>query len=114
MSNISKEQILASSSGWVAALLNVLPGLGTGYIYQRRWLPYFLSSGVSLMWFVTGMILKGDKELTQNEQFIGISVLCLISAITAIESYLASKKAFKLVQNNKVKTKMIKKKGLFK
>ena len=74
MSNISKEQILASSSGWVAALLNFFPGLGTGYIYQRRWLPYFLTSGASLICFFTGIILQGDKELTQNDQFIGIFI----------------------------------------
>ena len=32
----TREQILAASAGWVAVLLNVVPGLGAGYLYQRR------------------------------------------------------------------------------
>ena len=32
----TKQEILAASAGWVAVTLNVLPGLGTGYLYQRR------------------------------------------------------------------------------
>ena len=47
MDKISKEEVLASSSGWVASLLNFLPGVGTGYLYQRRWLAYFLTTGTS-------------------------------------------------------------------
>ncbi len=43
MDNPSKEQILASSSGWIALTLNFLPGLGAGYLYQRRWIPYFIT-----------------------------------------------------------------------
>ena len=46
MDKLSKDQVLASSSGWVASLLNFLPGVGTGYLYQRRWLPYFITTGV--------------------------------------------------------------------
>tara|TARA_B100000700_G_scaffold321627_1_gene421292 strand:- start:1329 stop:1466 length:138 start_codon:yes stop_codon:yes gene_type:complete len=45
MDNPSKEQILAASNGWVATTLNFLPGLGAGYLYQRRWWPYFLTEG---------------------------------------------------------------------
>ena len=37
MSYPSKEEILASSKGWVASFLNFFPGLGSGYLYQRRW-----------------------------------------------------------------------------
>ena len=33
----SKQKILAAFGGWVAVPLNVLPGLGAGYLYQRRW-----------------------------------------------------------------------------
>ena len=32
----TKEEILGASAGWVAVTLNVLPGLGAGYLYQRR------------------------------------------------------------------------------
>ena len=82
MKNISKDQILASSSGWVASLLNFLPGLGTGYIYQRRWLPYFLTAGAVIVWFLLGIFLQGDKEATQSDQLIGLAGLFFISVVT--------------------------------
>ena len=30
----TRQEILAASAGWVAVTLNVLPGLGAGYLYQ--------------------------------------------------------------------------------
>ena len=32
-----RKAVLAASAPWLGALLNVLPGLGAGYLYQRRW-----------------------------------------------------------------------------
>ncbi len=93
MDNPSKQQILASSSGWVATTLNFLPGLGAGYIYQRRWLPYFLTGGVATAWFVLGAVLNGDTEPTKAEQLIGIGGLFSISITTMIEANIAHKKA---------------------
>jgi len=98
LKNINKDQILASSSGWLASLLNFFPGLGTGYIYQRRWLPYFLTAGAVIVWFILGIILQGDKEPTQSEQLIGLGGLFFISVVTVIESNLAYKKSLKLVE----------------
>ena len=72
MDNPSKEQILAASSGWVATTLNFLPGLGAGYLYQRRWIPYFVTGGVATAWFILGAILNGDTEPTTAEQLIGM------------------------------------------
>ena len=97
LKNPSKNIILASSSGWVSSILNLFPGLGVGYIYQRRWLPYFLTSGAIIMWFVIGIILQKNNEPTEIEQLIGLLGLFLISAVTAIESNLAQKKALKLI-----------------
>ena len=114
MDKLSKEQVLASSSGWVASLLNFLPGVGTGYLYQRRWLPYFITTGVVTAWFVIGIILQGDKEPSQTEQLIGISGLFLISTITVVEANLAFKKAVKIVSIKKVEEKTPIKKGWFK
>ncbi len=114
MDKLSKEQVLASSSGWVASLLNFLPGVGTGYLYQRRWLPYFITAGVITAWFVIGIILQGDKEPSQAEQLIGISGLFLISAITVVEANLAFKKAVKIVSIKKEEAKTPIKKGWFK
>ena len=114
MDKISKEEVLASSSGWVATLLNFLPGAGTGYLYQRRWLPYFLTAGAITSWFIIGIILKGDKVTSQTEQFIGISGLFFISIITSVEAYLAFKKARNIVKSKKEETKPPIKKGWFK
>ena len=98
MKNIKENQILASSSGWVASLLNFFPGLGTGYIYQRRWLPYFLTAGAVIAWFVLGIFLQGDEKPTQSDQLIGLAGLFFISVVTVIEANLAYKKSVKLVE----------------
>ena len=92
MSYYSREEILASSSGWIASFLNFLPGLGSGYLYQRRWKPYFLTIAASTTWFALGL-LKGDSEPSQSEQIIGIAGLFFISIVTIIEANLAFKKA---------------------
>ena len=114
MDKLSKEQVLASSSGWVASLLNFLPGVGAGYLYQRRWLPYFITAGAVIAWFAIGIILQGDKEPTQTEQLIGIAGLFLISTVTVVEAKLAFKKAVKIVSIKEEKTKNTMKKGWFK
>ena len=110
MDNPSKEQILASSSGWVATTLNFLPGLGAGYLYQRRWIPYFVTGGAATAWFVLGAILNGDTEPTKAEQLIGLGGLFLISITTMLEAKIAHKKATLAVQEQ-VQAKTPKKKG---
>ena len=114
MDKLSKEQVLASSSAWVASLLNFLPGVGAGYLYQRRWLPYFITTGSVIVWFAIGIILQGDKEPSQTEQLIGISGLFLISTITVVEANLAFKKAVKIASIKKEEEKTPIKKGWFK
>jgi len=114
MDDLSKEKILASSSGWVASLLNFLPGVGTGYLYQRRWLPYFLTAGSVAAWFAIGIILQTDKEPTQTEQLIGISGLFIISIVTVVEANLSFKKALNLVKTQQEDKKSPTKKGWFK
>ena len=102
---LKKEEILASSSGWVAALLNLFPGLGVGYIYQRRWIPYFLTGGAIVLWLGIGIVLQTNSEPTRTEQLIGLSGLLFISIVSGIESYLAHKKSLKMVTENKLKEK---------
>ena len=114
MDKLSKEQVLASSSGWVASLLNFLPGIGAGYLYQRRWLPYFITTGAVTAWFIIGIFLQGGKEPNQTEQLIGIAGLFVISTITVLEANLAFKKAFKIASIKKEETKTTIKKGWFK
>ena len=110
MNNPSKEQILAASSGWVATTLNFLPGLGAGYLYQRRWIPYFVTGGSATAWFVLGAILNGDTEPTKTEQLIGIGGLFLISITTMVEAKIAHKKAMLAVEDQ-LRPKTPKRKG---
>ena len=114
MSNPSRDEILASSKGWVASLLNLLPGLGSGYLYQRRWKPYFFTIAASTAWFALGFFLQGDSEPSQTEQIIGISGLFFIAIVTVIEANLAFKKAINITKTEKEKTISTNKKGWFK
>ena len=56
----TKQEILAASAGWVAVSLNVVPGLGAGYLYQRRWKAYWVTSALATTWFVLGAALGQD------------------------------------------------------
>tara|TARA_A100001388_G_C28661971_1_gene447229 strand:+ start:527 stop:871 length:345 start_codon:yes stop_codon:yes gene_type:complete len=114
MDKISREEILASSSGWVASLLNFLPGVGTGYLYQRRWVAYFLTTGTIILWFILGIIFQGNNGPSQNEQLIGVIGLFLISIITMVEAKLAFKKAVKITNIQQEPSKFLNKKVWFK
>ena len=91
----TKKEILAASAGWVAVTLNVVPGLGAGYFYQRRWKAYWTTSALATAWFVLGAVLGQGTEGAENiqNQWIGLSGLVVLSAGTAIEAGLAVKKA---------------------
>ena len=114
MSYPSRDEILASSKGWVASFLNFLPGLGSGYLYQRRWKPYFLTIASSTAWFALGFFLQRDSEPSQREQIIGISGLFLISTVTVIEANLAFRKAIIKTKAEREKIKSSDKKVWFK
>ena len=114
MSYPSRDEILSSSSGWVASFLNFFPGLGAGYLYQRRWKPYFLTIASSTSWFALGFFLMEYSEPSQSEQIIGISGLFFISIITVIEANLAFKKAINKTKTEKEKTISTNKKRWFK
>ena len=114
MSYPSRDEILASSRAWIASLLNFFPGLGSGYLYQRRWKPYFLTIGAFTSWLIIGIVLQVDKELTQSKQLVGISGLFIISIVTVTESYLAQKKALNTVKIKKEEKKLPVKKSWFK
>tara|TARA_Y100000287_G_C14110424_1_gene299784 strand:- start:134 stop:478 length:345 start_codon:yes stop_codon:yes gene_type:complete len=114
MSYASREEVLASSKGWVASFLNFLPGLGSGYLYQRRWNPYFFTITANTAWFALGIFLQADSEPSQKEQIIGISGLLFISIVTVIEANLAFKEASKKIKAEKDKIISSEKKGWFK
>ena len=96
---VSQEIILAASSPWVAVVLNLVPGLGTGYIYQRRWRAYWISSGLATAWFVAGGVLSQNvddvlmPDLVQQNQLIGLGGLLLLAVVTATEAGLAARRA---------------------
>ena len=92
---LTKQEILAASAGWVAVTLNVLPGLGAGYLYQRRWKAYWITSALATAWFVLGAVLGQDAGAAEEpeNQLIGLAGLVALAAGTAIEAGLAAKKA---------------------
>ena len=95
----SKQQILAASSVWLAVVLNVVPGLGTGYIYQRRWRAYWITTATSTGWLVLGTLLGQDvdpvlqPDVLQQNQLIGLAGLLLVAGVTAVEAARAAKQA---------------------
>lgn len=94
MTTPTREQILAASAAWVAALLNVVPGLGAGYLYQRRWKAYWITSALATAWFVAGALLAQDADAAAEaqNQVVGLAGLLLLAAVTAAEAALAVKR----------------------
>jgi hypothetical protein len=92
---LSREQVLAASAGWVAVVLNLVPGVGTGYLYQRRWRAYWITSALSTAWFVLGAVLGQDPAVAEDprNQLIGLAGLLLLAVVTAVEAGRAVKRA---------------------
>lgn len=93
-SNPSRDQILAASAAWVAVLLNVIPGLGAGYLYQRRWKAYWLTSALATTWFGAGALLGQNAEAAAEaqNQLVGLIGLLLLALVTAAEAGVAVKR----------------------
>ena len=91
----TKREILAASAGWVAVTLNVVPGLGAGYLYQRRWKAYWITSALASTWFVLGAVLGQGAEDAQDiqNQLVGLVGFIALAAGTAVEAGLAVKKS---------------------
>lgn len=87
----TREQILAASAGWVAVLLNIVPGLGAGYLYQRRWRAYWITSALATAWFIAGAVFaqNADPAAEAQNQLVGLIGLLLLAAVTATEAGLA-------------------------
>jgi hypothetical protein len=87
----TRDQILAASAGWVAVVLNVLPGLGAGYLYQRRWKAYWITSALATAWFVAGAALgqNADAATEAQNQVVGLVGLVALATVTATEAGLA-------------------------
>lgn len=91
--------ILAASAPWLGALLNVVPGLGSGYIYQRRWRAYWITTALATAWFLLGAVLggagtaAGPAGADPTDQLIGLGGLLLLAALTAAEAFRAARQA---------------------
>ncbi len=96
MIEIKKEEIVASSSAWIAALLNFLPGLGTGYIYQRRWKAYWITTFASFIWVYFDLSRQLSIDLSDpassQSDITGILGLIIISSVSSIESVFTVRK----------------------
>ena len=81
----TKQETLAASAGWVAITLNVVPGLGTGYLYQRRWKAYWVTSALANTWCVLGAVLGQDAKAGEElqNQLIGLGGLAAKKACSA-------------------------------
>ncbi len=76
--------MLAASAPWLGALLNMLPGLGTGYVYQRRWRAWWINTVLAGAWILTGALAESPTWPAG---------LLLLSLLTASEAFLAARKA---------------------
>jgi hypothetical protein len=92
---LTREQILSASAGWVAVVLNIVPGLGTGYLYQRRWRAYWITATLALAWVLAGAVLSrgADGAKEQHNQLIGLIGFLVLAAVSALEAGVAVRRA---------------------
>lgn len=90
-----RKAVLAASAPWLAALLNLVPGLGTGYIYQRRWRAWWITTALAIGWGTLGSISAGGPtaEPSPRQALIGVAGLLLLAVITMVEAFLAGRQA---------------------
>ena len=89
-----RKAVLAASAPWLGALLNVLPGLGAGYLYQRRWRAWWLTTSLSGAWFLLGALLEPDPAVIDaGTRLVGLAGLLLLAGASAVEAFLAARRA---------------------
>lgn len=86
----TREQILAASAGWVAVLLNLVPGIGIGYLYQRRWKAYWITVAVAVI-LLSADTVANFRNKSQPQQ-VDVLGLLLLGPVTAVEAGLAVKR----------------------
>jgi hypothetical protein len=89
-----RKAVLAASAPWLGALLNVLPGLGAGYLYQRRWRAWWITTVLSSGWFLLGALLEPNPTaIDPRSRLVGLGGLLLLAAVSAGEAFLAARRA---------------------
>ncbi len=100
----SKEVVLADSSIWVAIALNFFPGIGTGYIYQRRWKAYWITGISSLIWLYLCFAIQGLSDpsdpVPQNNDQLAFYGIIFIEIYSAIESLIVIRKTRDKLQDS--------------
>jgi hypothetical protein len=91
------KSVLAASAPWLGALLNLLPGLGTGYIYQRRWRAYWITSLLAVAAFLLGLLGPGAADPAEPAALtaapFSTAGLLLLALVTAVEAFLTARRA---------------------
>ena len=82
----------------------MLPGLGTGYIYQRRWRAYWLTCFASMIWVFFALKRQSraattDPSLVQSDHFTFYGIFT-IAIFTAVEA------AYVVKETRKIKYKL--------
>jgi hypothetical protein len=96
----SRKALLAVSAPWLGALLNVVPGLGAGYLYQRRWIAWWLTTALAGGWLLLGpplgvafgTVVEGGSG-DPGPGLVGLGGLSLLALGSAAEAFLAARRA---------------------
>ncbi len=103
---LSKLKVVSSSSIWLSFTLNLIPGLGTGYLYQRRWKAYWLTLISSLGCSSIFLYLNSQVDLNDpvsksfdNLNLIGLLSICIITAFESALSVRSARKKLKASEN---------------
>ena len=72
----------------MAVALNGVPGLGTGYLYQRRWRAYWITAVANGAWLGAGALFSQGNtiEMDPKTQLIRLLVLSILGIVTAHEA----------------------------
>ena len=78
----------------MAVALNVVPGLGTGYLYPRRWRARWITAVGNGAWLAAGALFSqgSTTEMDPKTQLIGLLGLSILGIVTAIEAGQTDKK----------------------
>ena len=91
---LGRRAVLAASAPWLGALLNVMPGLGAGYLYQRRWRAWWITTVLASAWFLLGAVLEPDpSQVDSRTRLVGLGGLLLLAVVSALEAFLAARRA---------------------
>jgi len=67
---------------------------GGGYLYQRRWRAWWITTVLSSGWFLLGALLEPNPTaIDPRSRLVGLGGLLLLAAVSAGEAFLAARRA---------------------